>query len=324
MRNFFLIVLLSLSPVVSLLAQQSNYSTVDSIMRNYHPTIKTLDDLYKVVYFIRKNFTQDSLRLRASFIWITENISYDIKAFKTDNSSASRLAYVIKTKKTICSGYSALLKSFCDYFNIESKIVDGKARSLDNDINIAGSRFKANHSWNMVKVNDQWRLIDATWAAGNVSDIDKPSAKFHKEYDEFYYFTPPERFILNHFPILLKDQLLSKPIKYDFFSKGPLLTTAFLKDSIVEITPYNALINMKKGDTLAIRFKTNIQSAIICAFSENKKTEYSDYVVQKDGWLELKYPVSIMGVYNLYVGYCDRIHSNVLLTYKLEVSEKRK
>src|SRR5688500_14476277 len=119
MKNLFLIAILWFFPSFYLSAQLNKYERVDSVMRNYHSSIKTVDDLYKVAYFIRKNFADDSLRLRASFIWITENISYDVRAFKTGNFAASKLDYVIKNKKAICSGYSALLKNFCDYFNIE-------------------------------------------------------------------------------------------------------------------------------------------------------------------------------------------------------------
>jgi transglutaminase/protease-like cytokinesis protein 3 len=325
MKISLFILFFSFFPSASFLfGQQNDYSRVDSIMRNYHTTVKTLDDLYKVVYFIRKNFVEDSLRLRASFIWITENISYDIKSFKTGNPNASRLDYIIKNKKAVCGGYSALLKSFCDYFNIESKIVNGKARSLKSDINIASRAFKSDHSWNMVKISEQWRLIDATWAAGSIDDIEKPSAKFYKKYEGYYYFTLPEKFVLNHFPTLSQDQLLLKSIKYEFFRKGPLLHTSFLKDSITEVIPYEAVQKVKMGDTLKIRLKTNVQSAIICAWSESRKVDYNEYVVQQGGWLELKYPISAIGVYDLHIAYCDRVNSNALLTYRLEVSETEK
>ena len=129
MKFFFSALLILSFYSFKLNAQDDGYYRVDSVMRNYHPRIKTFDDLYNVVYFIRKNFVEDSLRLRASFIWITENISYDVTAAKRENFNAAKLPYVIKSKKAICSGYSSLLKYFCDYFNIESKIIEGRAKS---------------------------------------------------------------------------------------------------------------------------------------------------------------------------------------------------
>ena len=35
---------------------------------------------------------------------------------------------VIKNKKAVCGGYAALLKYFCDGFNIECEVVEGYAR----------------------------------------------------------------------------------------------------------------------------------------------------------------------------------------------------
>ena len=177
------------------------------------------------------------------------------------------------------------------------------------DINIAGLVFKTNHSWNMVKVNNRWRLIDATWAAGSVDELDNSHPKFYKDYKEVYsqLLHTAGKICFKSFPFTIEDQLLSKPAKYDVFSKGPLLTTNFLEDSIVYVLPDKALLKAKVGDTLTIRFKTNTQSAIICTRSENKKADYSNFVVQKDGWIELRYPVVVAGSYNLYVGYCDRI-----------------
>lgn len=70
-------------------AQNADYKNVDSVMRQYNEKIKSSDELYKVVYFIRNTFDADSLRLRASFIWITENISYDIAGFKKDDPRSS-------------------------------------------------------------------------------------------------------------------------------------------------------------------------------------------------------------------------------------------
>jgi len=129
-------------------AQVESYVKVDSIMRQYTEKIKSFDELYKVVYFIRNLFYADSLRLRASFIWITENISYDIEGFEKEDPRSSTLNYVIKNKKAVCGGYAGLLKFFCDAFNIESEIIYGIARTGKRDININQYNLRSNHAWN--------------------------------------------------------------------------------------------------------------------------------------------------------------------------------
>ena len=125
-RLYYVSILLFLS--VSGDSQQKPYYRTDSLMRVYQERIKTADELYKVIYYIRTNFKEDSLKLRASFIWITENIAYDVKAFIKEDPIASQINYVIKNKKAVCGGYAALLKYFCDGFNIECEVVEGYAR----------------------------------------------------------------------------------------------------------------------------------------------------------------------------------------------------
>lgn len=302
-------------------AQTQSYVKVDSIMRHYGEKIKSADDLYKVVYFIRNTFDSDSLRLRASFIWVTENISYDIEGFEKEDPRSSILSYVVKNKKAVCGGYAGLLKFFCDAFHIESEIVYGIARTGKRDINVSQYKLRSNHAWNAVKINNNWRLIDATWAAGTIDDTDEENLKFYKDYKEIYYFTPPEKMIFNHFPDQFKHQYLTKSVSKEKFKKWPLFTSVFLSDSISEIYPDTSLIRVKVGDTVHFRMKNRLYSSYMCFTSENfKKVGYSG-TVKKDGdWLLVDYPVKVSGNYNIYLYYClPGIGFPAIVIYRFEV-----
>lgn len=303
-------------------AQTQSYDRVDSIMRHYEEKIKSADDLYKVVYFIRNTFDADSLRLRASFIWVTENISYDIEGFEKEDPRSSILSYVVKNKKAVCGGYAGLLKFFCDALNIESEIVYGIARTGKKDINISRYNLRSNHAWNAVKINNNWRLIDATWAAGTVDDTDEEKLKYYKDYKEIYYFTPPERMIFNHFPDQFKHQYLKKAVSKEMFKKWPLFTTYFIADSITEIYPDTCLIRVKVGDTVHFKIKTPIYSSYMCFTSENFKKVGSFGKIKRNGdWLLVDYPVKVSGNYNIYLYYCvPGIGSPAIAIYRFEVN----
>ncbi|HEV8271426.1 MAG TPA: transglutaminase domain-containing protein [Chitinophagaceae bacterium] len=291
-------------------------------MRQYTEKIKSSDELYKVIYFIRNTFDADSLRLRASFMWITENISYDIEGFEKEDPRSSMLNYVVKNKKAVCGGYAGLLKFFCDAFNIESKVIYGTARTGKRDVNISQLRLRINHAWNAVKINNSWRLIDPTWAAGTVDDTDEENLKYYKDYKETYYFTPPEKLIFNHFPDQYQYQFLNKAIPATKFKKWPLFTTFFIGAGITEMYPDTSLIRVKLGDTVHFRIKTPIYSSYVCFTSENfKKVGYVD-IVKKDGdWLLVDYPVTVLGNYNIYLAYCvSRISTPAIAIYRFEVN----
>jgi Transglutaminase-like superfamily len=319
MRLLFLSVLIFFA--VSGLAQESPYAGVDSLMRGYNQKIKSADELYKVVYYIRNNFEADSLRLRASIIWITENIAYDVKAYEKEDPSAAQLIYVVKNKKAICSGYASLVKFFCNSFNIECEIVNGYGRAGKNKIVMNQTYLRSNHAWNSIKVNGTWRLVDATWAAGVVDDSDEDNLVYRKRFNETYYDTPPEKMILNHLPEQKQFQLTNKRMDQRKFMKSPLYTSEFLSHDISAVLPDTALIRTKTGDTLIFKLKTELPLKYFSAFSDNlEKATYHGPATFKDGWIEFRYPVRLLGFYNLYIGYyLNNLEKYTLLAYKLEV-----
>jgi len=308
------------------IGQLDTYRNVDSVMRKYSEKIKSADELYKVVYFIRKSFSVDSIRLRACFIWVTENINYDMDGYKREDPRSSMLEYGVKNKKAICGGYANLMKFFCDAFNLESEIVSGYARTGKKDVSIGQSNLKANHAWNAVKVNGNWRLIDATWATGSVDETKEDDPKYYKDFKEEYYFTPPDRLIFNHFPEQYKYQFLNKAVPKDKFKKWPLFTTQFISDSIVQIYPDTALIRGKVGDTVCFRIKTNFNPDKICLKTERfDKADYTATVLRNGEWLEFFYPLDVSGNYIIYLGFHDSRYSYPpFVGYKFEVNVAKK
>lgn len=101
---------------------------------------------------------------------------------------------ILNSGLAVCSGYSNLFEDLCKTLNIECKTICGYAKGYSFR---PGERFcETNHEWNCVLIDDRWRLVDSTWGAGIVSS-DK---KFKKEFDPFYFLTPPQIFIYEHYP----------------------------------------------------------------------------------------------------------------------------
>jgi transglutaminase/protease-like cytokinesis protein 3 len=296
-------------------------------MRKFDKKIKNTDDLRDVWYFIYQHCNADSLRLRASVIWISENISYDIKGARTDDPRCSQLNYVLKHKKAICAGYAYLLKYFCDLFRIDCRIINGRARSSEKAIYIGGSSMIENHAWNMVKINNQWRFIDPTWVSGAVTEeIDDPKAKYVKEFNETYYFTPPAKLILNHFPKQSQFQLLSPAIKENVFKSSPLFTTQFLEDSILQVIPSESLIKARVGDTLIFKLKTKTEISEMVGWSPlQEKAKYQANVIREGDWIQFKYPVTISGSFSFYLRYIANGYSTgAIIGYKLQIAPKNR
>ena len=261
-------------------------------------------------------------KTRAIFSWIAQNISYNTAIYNlgrgyrtakyvydpfdtvSSKSATEQTAEkVLRRRVAVCDGYARLFKTLCDYSGIESEIILGYGKVfLERD-----ARFRTNHTWNAVRIDSTWHLLDVTWASGFLTF----SNDFVHKLDESYFLTPPKQFILDHYPEDLTWTLLERPPSLREFHFSPFKYKSFVKYGIVSPTPANGTIEANAGDTIQIELKLKNASgdrliasdpffdSTVIAFSpwsvflepviENNKAVYT-YVVQRDvDWLHLIY-----------------------------------
>ena len=180
---------------------------------------------------MRKHIKKLSLIERAWLIykWITENIEYDLEGLNAYSYDISEEA-TIKRGKTISSGYAKLYKKLSDNLELTSERIEGfsKVYNFNFDEIIENIEESEKHDWNAVQIDNEWFLLDTTWGSGYIKD-----EKFIKQYNPYYFFTPPQEFVRGHLPFESKWQLLPKskrvchqnfmafaPLKKDFYIFG--------------------------------------------------------------------------------------------------------
>jgi len=278
MRNRILIIFLVLLVNGTFVFSQ-NYEKVDSVVRNYPSSFKSTAELAEL---IKKDFSFPEEKARAIFTWIALNIEYDVKAY---TSSPKNISYSYKTqeeklikeqkfkdelvkqtlheKKAVCEGYSTLYKSICDLVSIECKIIRGASKTKNADIGKIA--YSNDHAWNVVKINNSLKLVDVTWGAGYVN---KNITHFTFSFNDFYFFSPPERFFLNHYPEN-KDFLFIKMSKKKF-ANLPLYYSYYFQKDIEVIKPRKGIISIPKNNKIKLVIK-NKQKEIIWFNLENEK-----------------------------------------------------
>ncbi len=165
-----------------------------------------------LVAFVTSGLHSDEAKVRAFFRWITEKIELDVPAFRTGKWDQQPLKKVFAERKGLCSGYAELFQEMCKFANIECKLVYGIATGPDVDPKKLPT--EPNHVWNVVKIDGQWKLIDATRGAGLFR-----KDEYNKEVQEFYFFPDPDRLIFTHFPKEAKWQLTTVPVTKEQFAK---------------------------------------------------------------------------------------------------------
>ena len=255
-----------------------DYRRADSIALNFPK--KKYKTVAAVAEILTENLQTEHERFRAIFRWITDNIEY--------NKSAGGMAQpyqVLRRNKAVCQGFSLLLKEMCDIVSIPCEVITGYTKTDVSDIN--RKTKKTDHAWNCVKLYGNWHLVDVTWATSKFNLVTR---RFQKEFDEYYYIVPPEKFILDHYPapptkkqaqqILAQNskagklryyfQFLDKPVKRKEFASWPLYYPEYFHLDLRDIAPAKGAFSWKQEKPLRVEFRSArpITEAAVLVFSD--------------------------------------------------------
>jgi len=178
--------------------------------------------------------------------WIALNIKYDAESFLSRNVPAQNYENTLMSGLAVCDGYSALFKRICDELEIECLRVSGYARGVGSTIFLPDFIWNSNHAWNMVKLDNDWYLIDCTWDAGYLD-----GTQAVQSYKTEYLFIKPEIMIYTHFPDDPEYQLLDPPVTAAEFVDSPRYTASYFK-YMAEVPS-----NLKKVTEIGGRIKVN-------------------------------------------------------------------
>lgn len=238
-----------------------NFNSIDWNVRNIDaPTVDSLSKKLTAPY------QTDLEKTRAIFSWIAQHIAYNTGIFNlqrgyhavkyvfdpydtvSSKSATEQTAEkILRRRVAVCDGYAKLFKTLCDYAGVESEVILGYGKNyLEKD-----DRFRTNHTWNAVRIDSTWYLLDVTWASGFVTY----SNGFVQHFDDSYFLTPPQQFISDHYPENLKWTLLEHTPALREFHFSPFKYKSFVKYGIASASPSNGTIDAAIGDTIRIELK---------------------------------------------------------------------
>jgi hypothetical protein len=286
-----------------------------------------------LAYLLTANYATGLEKVRAIYSWITVHIAYNTDIYTRmfvsytypfdpmdtaavwpsgDEMTARK---VMKRGRAVCDGYSRLFKVLCNYAGIEAEVIQGYGRGSGGD-----NKFRTNHTWNAVKIDSNWHLVDATWASGYLDFRDK----FVPSQNDFYFLTPPDQFINDHYPEELRWTLLSHPPALSEFKKMPFRSKNFIKYDIASYFPTSGIVEASVGDTLSFSlqlkdvkrartispdpftdtatFILSPSSSFIKPAIEKESFVYYSYVVQPSAeWIHLLYNDDVIMRYRIHV-----------------------
>lgn len=212
--------------------------------------------------------------------WLSENIDFDCYALNHGDIDHSELGTYNKGKG-VCSGYSMIFETMCEYLGLETEYVVGYSKGSDF---IPGEKLKqADHAWNSVKIDSSYYLVDTTWGAGGCVGDD-----YKKHFIDFYFCPDPERFIRSHLPVENKWKLVSDNITLEDFSNSLFLSSAFEQNGFKKIVPDYSIIK-SEGISKIIIYHDSLNTNFAILTDLNYINEEGTYIEQNNSYFYNKY-----------------------------------
>lgn len=203
--------------------------------------------------YLARPARDDFEKARAIFRWMAHNISYDAEGFFSKRYGDQSAGGVLASRSAVCAGYSTLFQVLGRAAGLEVVIVEGWAKGYGYDVQELDGDM--NHAWNAVKVAGAWYLLDATWGAGHLTT----ERQFEREFHPYYWLTPPDQFVGNHFPQDSRWQLLSMSVTKATFGSLPLLRPGFYEYRLRLPEGTGAVTRVEGGQTLLVDAPPDVQ-----------------------------------------------------------------
>lgn len=292
-------------------ADRQDFSEIDSIVR----TIKYRGDLKLLSHELTARYTSETEKARAIFIWVTDNIAYDIKSannpkkfrpftcksgdncdIKFSRWEEEFLDKVIRKKQAVCEGYSRLFKKLSDYAGLRTDVIQGYIKNEPHHI---GKMGILDHAWNGILLDGKYYYLDATWAAGGCKKNENGKlVSFDKDFDNYYWLTPEDKFFRNHFPADNNHPYLKNDSRQKYLN-APYIDGAYM-ENIDVLEPSAGVVEVCPGDTIhfLIRFSpylwqhvqinTNLKSNPDMWTSDGSFLGFDDNLMDKQKYIPFK------------------------------------
>ncbi|WP_346882224.1 transglutaminase domain-containing protein [uncultured Algibacter sp.] len=323
---------------LSLNAQSSdfkhiNFKKADSIASTHYNS--RLTNLPLLAFKLTKDLDTKVEKFRAIHTWVCQNIESDYafaektirkrKKYKNNQDAfsvwnarvkASVFKRLLNDKKTICSGYAYLLKHLSTLADIECEIVNGYSKTVNTNI---GKIDIPNHSWNAVRLNNSWYLVDATLASG-IFLVENHI--FLKNYNNGYFLADPELFSKSHYPLDHKWLLLDNNLTLTDFVDAPLIYSSSYKHNVWPVSPKRLETKVSTEKDIIFSFKTldgieinDFQLVINKGF---KLEKVKPNIIDEAGYIMFKYRFSKKGNYDVHL----KIKDDIVASFTVHVAKK--
>lgn len=164
----------------------------------------------KLSHYLAEPFLDEEDKFASIYYWIALNIEYNDTMSQKPlfyNDRKELVDYTIKNHDGICQHFAELFVAMCKEVELEAHVVGGY-------INLEEEEKPLSHTWNIIKLEEGWFFVDATWGGSEIEALEKGNFP-----DKQFLVTPQENILIKmpYDPIW---QALPSPVSYNDFDNG--------------------------------------------------------------------------------------------------------
>lgn len=261
MRNISILILLALS-LYSLEEEDTSYSFIlgdvrkDIVNKAYYNLPKRSNtNFLQLVNLMKKekeNYNLNDYELIfLLYYWIGQNFKINCKEDKTEVAVT-----VFEKGEASYIGISFLFSILVNNLGFLCKTIDGKVKSIEDNISNGEIIEVINHRWNYIIIDNKYYLFDPTLAIGKC--VGNPK-QFKNEYTDFYFGTKPEKLITSHFPDDKSWQLLETPVTEKEFNSWPYLSKFYYIFGFKSYSPETYKVKRDSNLKISLTYDNTIQ-----------------------------------------------------------------
>ena len=191
---------------------------------------------------LAKNCSSDEEIVLAYSYWICKNLKLDYSAIEKRPAENKTLKKVLRTHKALSDGYVKLFVEMCKTQKIAAIYVPGYGK--DYDYMPGDTLYRAEYAWALVKLADEWYIMDLTAASSKVVAVVSPMSKVlwtlfkipyasHlmavRDFNPTYLYMDPVKTAAKHIPVVDEFQLMQYPMSISYYMAGDTLMQSYLE-----------------------------------------------------------------------------------------------
>ncbi|PLB42351.1 putative SH3 domain protein (Cyk3) [Aspergillus candidus] len=177
--------------------------------------------------YICRPYKSDVQRLRAIFTWVSEKIAWDepVEEIGVD------LKRVVQTRRGSPQEVAFLVQEMCTSVGLHADVVKGYLKP-PGDLLDLDSLSRANHWWNSILVDGEWRFMDCSLASPTNPRRDQYVTNPLATAETWYFLTRPLELCYTHVPLSPEDQHIFPPISPDVLLALPTACPPYFKMNV--------------------------------------------------------------------------------------------